>query len=150
MPRFKINDKIYATSSLDELSLRDVTMFNSQAEDMGLRRKWSDVERVAQELAALPEDEAEQHPDKYLVLAVTVWATRRTAGEKVSFEEAIDVPMLNITLLPDPEDKKPGKPKARKGTAKKATKVSVPAESPARHDSEAETQTTSESPSTPE
>jgi len=151
--RFKIGSKVYSTAALDEVTLRDLMLFNTQAEDMGLSERWSDVERIGCEMAALDEDAAEAHPGKMLMIGVTVWASRRLAGEQVSLEEAVDIPVKSISFLPATEDRKPGPTKARKGPpkspAKKATRPdSVPAASSATLPDE--TPTTSEDTSTPE
>lgn len=147
MARFKIGTKVYTTAALDEVSLRDLVLFNTQAADMGLAEKWSDVERIAGEFDAMTEAEAEGHPDKLLMIGVTVWASRRGAGEDLSFGDALDFPLSQLDFLPEPEDRKPGKPKGSKGP-KKATQRSEVAESPAEPSEAAETPTTSESPST--
>jgi len=135
--RFKLHGKVYAMSALDEVSLKDVVLFNSQAEEIGLRRKWSDVERVAVEIAEMPPDEADAHPEKLLAIAVTIWATRRVAGDSVTFGEAIDFPMNAIDFLPDTEDRRPGKRKgAKTAPAKKARtpRASAPAAEPLESD----------------
>lgn len=126
--RFKLDGKVYSTASLDEISLRDLVLFNTQAEEIGLTRKWSDVERVAHELETLPAKEADLHPEKLLVIAVTIWASRRLAGDQLTFGEAIDFPTSHLEWLPEPEDRKPGKGKgAKKAPAKKSTRTSAPA-----------------------
>lgn len=130
MARFKLGEKVYSPAGLDEISLKDLVLFNTQAEQMGLSARWSDVEQAGQEMAELSEADAERHPNKMLVIAVTIWIARRGAGEDLSFGEAIDFPMSAITFLADPEDRKPGKPKgAKKAPAKRTPKASAPAES---------------------
>lgn len=128
MARFKLYDRVYTTAALDELTLKDLVLFNSQAEEIGMARKWSDVERISAELSELSTEEADQHPERLLIIAVTVWATRRTAGDQVTFGEAIDFPLSAIEFLPEPQDRKPGK---RKGAAKKAPAKSTPTSAPA-------------------
>lgn len=126
--RFKLQNKVYNAAALDEITLRDLVLFNTQAEQMGLARKWSDVERVSRELAAMSRAEADGHPEKFLAIAVTIWATRRTQGDDVTLEQAIDFPMNAIEFLPEPEDRKPGKRKApakKAGAARKATRTSA-------------------------
>lgn len=130
--RFRIGDRTYSTASLDEVSLRDVMLFQTQAADMGLTVSWADVEAAAVEMSALPQDEAGSHPQALLMLGVTVWAARRLAGEDVTFEEAVDFPMASMTFLDSPQDRKPGKAKARKGKPRKGKprKASAPAAAP--------------------
>jgi hypothetical protein len=117
MARFKLHGRTYNTAALDEISLKDLLMFNSQAEDLGLRRNWADVERVLEELATMSRDDAERHPERFLVISTTIWAARRIAGEDVTLEQAVDFEIKAIEFLPEPQDHQPGK---RKGVAKKA------------------------------
>jgi hypothetical protein len=125
MARFSLNGKVYTTSAIDEVSLKDLVRFNTEAADMGLRERWNDIERVATEMDAMTPKEAEQHPDKLLVTAVTIWVARRVAGEDLSFGDAIDLPLSKITWIPDPEDKKPVKANPTKGPKRS---VSAPAD----------------------
>lgn len=119
MSRFKIGAKVYTMTSLDDVSLRDIVMFNTEAAALGLGKTWADVEQLAAEIQAADDDAAENHPDKMLMIGVTVWASRRVAGDDVTFGEAIDVPLSAIEFLPEPGDRKPGKAKAHKGQGKK-------------------------------
>jgi len=109
--RFKIDQKTYDTGSVDEISLRDVVLFNSQAADMGLPATWADVERIAGEMAERTEKDG-PHPEALLMFAVTVWAARRIAGEDVTLEQALDVPMTSIEIVEArkaPKDRQPKK-----------------------------------------
>lgn len=147
--RFKIGTKVYTTAALDEISLRDLILFNTQAADLGLEERWADVERIATEMSNLDEAGAEAHPGKMLMIGVTIWASRRLAGEQVTLEQAVDIPLNSIAFLPATEDRKPGPTKARKGPAKKATRpASGPAASSAA--TSTATSTTSEDTSSPE
>ena len=141
--RFRLHGKLYSTAALDEISLKDLVLFNSQAEEIGMARKWSDVERAAFEVASMTPAEADLHPDKLLVIAVTIWASRRMAGDLVTFGEAIDFPVKDIEFLPATEDRKPGKRNgARKAPAKKAsksTRTSAPVAAPPLSDAAAVT-----------
>lgn len=142
MPRFQIGETIYNTAALDELSLKDIVLFDSQAAEIGLDARWSDLEQAATDMSALSADEADRHPRKILVIAVTIWAARRMAGEQIKFGDAIDFPANSMRLLPEVGDKKPGKPKAAKKAAKKSPKASAPVVEPAAID-EATTPATS-------
>lgn len=117
--RFRLDGKVYSVGALEDVSLRDVMLFNTQAADMGLAATWADVERVAEEMSEADKDEAEKHPDALLMLGVTIWATRRIAGDEVTFGDAVDFPLSSLVWLPDTEDRKPGKGKARKGSKSK-------------------------------
>lgn len=125
--RFRLNGKTYEMSAINEISLKDLVLFNTQAEDMGLRNfRWDDVERTYQEISKLKSpQEAAKHPNRHLMIAVTVWISRQKAGDNVTLEEAISFGMDEIEFLPDPEDRKPGPTRGaskRKAPAKKATK----------------------------
>jgi hypothetical protein len=116
MARFVIDGKTYTTTALDEVPLKDLIRFNTEAADMGLRERWNDVQRAAVEMDGMTETEAEDHPDSLLVMAVTIWVSRRLAGEDLAFGDAVDVPMNHIKFLADPGDRKG----PTKGAAKKA------------------------------
>lgn len=123
MPRFTIKGVgTYETAALDKISLLDLMMFNQQAADLGMPYAWDEVEAIAHKLDDIVQwegagsDPATKPPevsrrDEVLLLAVTVWASRRIAGDQVSFAEAINFPMTDYDMLPDPQDRKaPGNP----------------------------------------
>lgn len=132
MPRFKIGERIYHSTTLEDLSLKDIVLFNQQADEIGLQARWADLEQASEEIAEMTVAEADRHPHKFLVIAATVWASRRLAGEDLAFGEAIDFPASDFVLLPEPEDKKPGKPKgaSKPRKAPKKTVASSPAGDP--------------------
>jgi hypothetical protein len=120
--RFKIGEKLYSTASLDEVSLRDIIRFNTQAESLGIAERWHDVEVAAAEMASGTQAAAMAHPMRNVVIGVTIWASRLVAGEDVTFEQAVTFPVRELTMLPDPEDRKSGKAKgAKRAPAKKKT-----------------------------
>jgi hypothetical protein len=131
--RFRLGGKVYTTASLDEISLRDLMVFERETAAMGLPMKWSDVERIGSEMAELPADG--QHPDTLLMVGVTIWAARRAAGDDVTFEQAIDFPMKDLEFIDAPKDHQaptnPTRARKGKGSAKKKSggsprPVSVP------------------------
>lgn len=126
MARFSIDGKVYSMSAIDAVSLKDLILFNTQAADMGLAERWNDIERISTEINAMSTDEAEAHPSKLLMFAVTVWVSRRLAGEDLSFGEAIDIPLSSVTVLADPSDRQA---KANP-TKERKPKVSAPAGDP--------------------
>jgi hypothetical protein len=146
--RFKIGEKTYETTSTDQVSLRDLVLFNTQAAELGIPERWGDVEAAMREMDDLDKVQANRHPAKFLVMAVTVWAARRAVGEDLTFSEAIDVPVSQINIVPDPQDHKPGKAKGgqkpRKGSARAAAPVAP------ESDETTAPQTESGSASTPE
>jgi hypothetical protein len=113
--RFKIGDRIYSTSSIDKVSLKDLLLFQADLKELGFTDSWSDIESAAQQMASNPEG-AESHPLALLLFATTIWASRRAAGEDIRFIDAIDVEMSELTILPATQDKAPGKAKGSKST----------------------------------
>lgn len=119
--RFKLAGKVYRLDTIDEVTMSDVLLFNAQAEDMGLRRAWSDVERLGDLFAGLPEREAEAHGEKHLMIAASIWAARRIAGEReLTLEDVLSVRIYkDVEFLPDTSDRAPGKSKGPKRAAAK-------------------------------
>jgi hypothetical protein len=148
MARFKLQGRTYNTAALDEISLKDLLVFNSQAEDMGLRRNWADVERVSEELAQLDPVKADQHPERFLVISTTIWAARRIAGDVVTLDEAVSFPLREIEFLPEPGDRKPGKPKGAKKAPAKSARTSGRVSEPLPSTESSSTSTGSEMTST--
>lgn len=123
MTRFAIAGKVYDAVEIDRLSMKDMLLFERQVHD-ALDRKvtWDDVTRWQQEMADLETDaEREKHPEILMMTAVAIWAARRAAGDPVTFDDAIQMPVADIKTLPDAQDHKKPAPKA------KARKASGPA-----------------------
>jgi hypothetical protein len=69
----------------------------------------------------------ESHLDEFLWLqALTVWLSRKKAGDDVSFEEACDVPYESIREIPEPGDHAVSNKATAKRAVKKATKKASP------------------------
>jgi len=115
--RFRIGEKVYSQLSMDEISLKDMLLFNIQVAELGLPYTWADVQRIAKELDGLSDAQAGQHPDIMFATAVTIWISRRGAGEDLSFDEAISIPMSAITFVSEPKDHQAGKAKGAKTSA---------------------------------
>lgn len=125
--RFRLRGKLYEMSSINEISLKDLLLFNTQAEELGIPERWADVELAALDMSAMKTArEGLTHPMRNVVIAVTVWISRRAAGEDLSFSDAIDFPLAEVEFLPDPGDRKAGPTKgaAKKRPAKKGSKAS--------------------------
>lgn len=120
MPAIEIHGKVYESVLLDDVSLRDILLFNAQAAAIGYPERWDDIRKSARELAQLDDDaQAQDHPAMPMVFAANVWAARRASGEDISLGDAIDVPPSEIRVFVD-EESEPGKPPARKGAKKSA------------------------------
>ncbi len=114
MSMLKIGAKVYSQPSMDDINLRDLLRFDVEVAELGLSKTWGDVERIQSELDGLGEDARAAHPERLFMVAAMVWLARRTAGEDVSFSEAVDIRIEDVTLIPEPEDRQPKKSKGAK------------------------------------
>ena len=124
--KFKIGPVTYDMSSLDLLSLKDILLLEKETAELGNPLRWSDIQRMAQDAADMKTDaERQANPDGMWVLAFTIWASRRVAGETLAFGDAIDFPMRDLTWIEEPQDrKKPAGPtKARPGSGRAAKRL---------------------------
>lgn len=112
--RFQIDGKTYTTASLDEITLKDLLVFEVQVRELGLDVTWSDLQEKAAALAESDPDDPTTDRDGLLMMAATIWASRRMAGEDVTFAQAIDVPITKITFLPPTKDHAAGPTRPRK------------------------------------
>lgn len=109
--KFVLDGKTYDAESVTKLSLMDILKFNAEAQAGAWGIAWADVEGMLGQIQGLDDEERRRHPGSLWVLALTIWRARRSAGEDLTFEEAIDgIPVLDSTrlrFLPDPADRKP-------------------------------------------
>jgi hypothetical protein len=81
---------------------------------------WAQFEALAVEMSGLSPAEQAAHPMAAFVMAVSIWSSRRAAGDKVTFAEVLDEPFEWVSVK-QPQDRSPGKRKgAKKAPAKKA------------------------------
>lgn len=126
--RFRIGEKAYVMPSLDEISLKDLIRFNTEAANLGIAERWADVIAASREMSTMTPDEQDRHELAPVVFGASIWLARRGAGEEISLADAVDVPLSQIVFLPDPEDHRPGKPKgASTKKAPRPRKASAPA-----------------------
>lgn len=131
--RLKINGKLYPSLELDAVSLRDILRFEGEVRDFRADAGWAwpDVLGTSQDFADLTDDEVSRHPKWPWFLASMIWASRRLAGEEVTFDEALgDLDSSGVDFVEEPGDHKPGKAKG----AKKPRKASAPAVAPVKDD----------------
>lgn len=112
MARIVLNGKTYRSANLDDISLRDSMHFKTESVKLGFTM--SEIEQAAEELAELSDAEAADHPMAEVVTAVMVWISVRATGEAFSLTEAFDLKVSEFQILPDLEDRKPGKAKGAK------------------------------------
>lgn len=110
--RVSIKGKVYDVAQLDDVTLRDTLVFEAQMAELGRPMTWPDMLDIIAKLSQI-EDEQERgrHPDATWSLAVTVWATRRLAGESVTIAEAADfrIPAdIEWVVEPDPSADRTG------------------------------------------
>lgn len=119
--RFKIAGKTYKLDpNLDKLSLRDIIGYDEEVAAAGLHATWGQTMQWAGEISALPEDDRMSHPRGFLVMAATVWASRRLSGEKVDFGVMLDdLDLGSIEWLESPVvAPKDHQPKKKSGSRK--------------------------------
>lgn len=114
MAMLKIGSRVYAQPNMDDINLRDLLRFDVEVAELGLAKTWGDVERIQGDLDGMDEDARARHPERLFMVAAMVWLARRTAGEDVTFSEAVDIRIEDVAVLPDPEDRKPPKVKGAK------------------------------------
>lgn len=139
--KLAIDGKVYDAADLDQLSLRDILMFEKESADMGRPMSWADIGVISTRIDALKtKAEKEADPGIVWMTAVTIWASRRLAGENITFEQAVDFPMRSLTFLPEPQDRKAaGNPtKARPGSGRAANRRPGPVAAPSPQTSEVE------------
>jgi len=119
----RIGEKTYPVASIHDLSLTSTMLLQRElatVETISSVRTWADVLALTEEMRHLTPEEASDHPESVFLLALTVWACRVTAGERVSLIDAGDVPMDAIEWIPEPGDRLTDRqPKAGGGGAGK-------------------------------
>lgn len=136
--KFKLGSKVYDAADIEDLSLKHILMLERETADLGRPMRWADITDMVTTLGAIKDhNERGKHPDAPWVLAVTIWASRRNAGEDLTFGQAIDFPLSDLTFLHDPQDRKKPKSDPRKarpgkgsGRAAAARAEAPPADSP--------------------
>jgi hypothetical protein len=122
--RFQIADgPIYRFDAVERLTLKDYLLLEHQSEGLGRRITSNELETWQNEFAKLKTDEERKaYPNGAWLLAITLWAARRTGGDDISFDEAISFPMKDLRILPDPGDNAPpaDPTRARRGSARAA------------------------------
>src|SRR5207248_3298287 len=129
---FSIGSKVYDIKDIEDLSLWLLLELQSETADTARPLNVAEVQQMSKPMDSLPNDDARKtHPDAPWLLGVTIWASRRMAGEDVTFREAIDFPMRQLTFLPAPADRKKPDPTTRPrqasaGAARKRAAKSTP------------------------
>jgi hypothetical protein len=112
MTLLKISGKTYRLAGPEDLTLDDYLQFELQTRDYGMPLTIGQIIVARAELGALDLAEGLQHPLVHACSAATIWMCRRAAGEKVTFADAVKIPVSEVEEVI--EDQKPGKAKAAK------------------------------------
>lgn len=107
-----IDGREYAAVSHDNASLLHLMELKQQTRDFtddGLGLGMHALQAIGQS-AASAQAEGEVPVNADLWMAVMVFLTRRASGEKVTFLEAIDVPLGSIEVVPEPGDEARAEP----------------------------------------
>lgn len=124
-----IDGKRYPAVTIGDLSLRHTLELQREliTTNISTAKTWMDVQALLEEFTATPEDKRAEHPEALFLSALTIWATRVTAGEQLSLLEAVDIPPSSVQWVKEPTDheepegKAPARPRAAATRAKKPT-----------------------------
>lgn len=110
-----ISGREYRAISSDEATLADLLALKSAT---GLSQR---------DLRALGEIAEGDDDNAILLTGILVWFARRRAGERLTLEEACDVPLAEIEFVEEPGDEKPASPDPHQAAG---LEVSGPAATP--------------------
>lgn len=121
--RFRIGATVYEASSILRLTLGQILDLERQTAALGRPLSWSQIKAMMSNLDGVTADDFAGHDDAPWVIALTVYSSRLAAGERMTFAEAVDFPLEDLTILPAPADHSPPRPtKARPGSGRAAAK----------------------------
>lgn len=125
--RFRLRGKTYTVPGFDEVNIKDIIQFDQQAASMGLTARWKDIVELSQKSEGMTEVEAAGDPLSYVMLVVTIWTSRRSAGETCTFEEASEMTLSEVEWIPAPKDRQPKKA-TKKSASRPGSAAAVPDE----------------------
>ena len=101
-----IDGKKYPAATIGDLSLRHTLELQRElvTTNISTAKTWVDVQALLQEFTDTPEDKRAEHPEALFLSALTMWATRVTAGEQLSLLEAVDIPASSVQWVKEPTD----------------------------------------------
>lgn len=113
--KLKIGAALYSVALLDDLSLKMLLQLEQQTADFGHPVTANDVRVMSDRMQKLESDEERAaDPDILWLTAVTIWASKKLAGEDVTFDQAVDFPMTDLSYIAEPQDRLPDPTKPRK------------------------------------
>lgn len=115
-----IGDKHYPGVQPEDLSLLNIMVLEQELTLWPVSRcktfkdvmeLWAEVTNIKDKVAA------ENHPEMRFLTGLMVWMARVSAGERIGFIDAIDVPIMkdgkkHLQFIDEPRDRLPGKAKA--------------------------------------
>lgn len=101
-PGFVLNGKHYDFAAITHLSILDAIEFDGESRRKGWGLAWADLLALSRDVTHA--DDVASHPGAYLLLGATVWASRKAAGEAVTFGEAVDFPLDQVQWVNPPRD----------------------------------------------
>lgn len=136
--------RYYQVKSAEEMSLFDLLRLERETTALGRPITLHALDEMEDSIAAAQKGltgaakrlARENHPDAPWLFAVMLWAAQKGAGEDVTFEQAISIPMNEVGVIvepgdpvdaPDPTRRPParsggGKPRAKDRAAKKTSR----------------------------
>jgi hypothetical protein len=117
--RFKLEGVTYEMGSQADVTLRDFILLEQETLELGKLFTMGDIVRLGEKFADLTPAEAKHDPEGAWMLSATIWMAMvrkaRQAGDSstIPFLQAITTDLSTFEVLPDPEDRQPGKAKKR-------------------------------------
>lgn len=141
-----IGGKSYPAKAASELSLLDLLTLERETRDLGrpltmavIAGMENSVSKAVREAKTVADKQRvrQEHPESAWLLGVMLWASRRAAGERCTFEDAISFPLSELDFVTeagdptdadvDPRPARPGSGPGGKPRAKRTgTKTSKP------------------------
>ena len=104
----RINGKLYRRGGLGYLTLRDLLDLDLWLVNHNRSiSHWWELPQLAEDLRALPDRFAAEHPEAFIPAAVMAWASLRRAGVQISFDETLDAVDVGQLQMLDDEDAEP-------------------------------------------
>lgn len=95
--KFVISGKEYSAEAVANVSMNDLRLMRKETGlTIGQYQELLNVLSTKDSMNDIFEDEG-----ALLAFSVTIWLSRRAAGEKVTLEEACDFPLTDFGVVPD-------------------------------------------------
>ena len=106
--KLRVGDRFYPAAQIQSMTLLDTLEMQAALRDnpgISSARSMVDVLSLLDEFVSLP-SRAEQldYPEGTFLTAVTIWVTRRRAGERLPFLDAIDIPINDYEWVRESSD----------------------------------------------